>query len=307
MPQNLSELIQQRIVRLLADGNSQREVARMLEVFQRCMSKILLHNRETGWPHQWKRGGSKKIPMPGKTVNCSECSERTDFGLDVQPDVLGSLCSTGDAAVSGGHRVWNLSDNGETVSSVVSPGSPYTTVTVGSGCAVGKGRGWLMPASSLIMESWPVSHGMGCNPPWEEEVAGPGRWSHKQASVHPDTEESNVAMGDGGGLEVIFVYVQDNAPPHTACGMAAFLDQQDVEVMEWLDRSPDMKPVEHAWDQMSVWIRDMGDPASTVAELNNAARQLWAVARPGRVRTLVNSMPFHVRALLATGGGHTRY
>ena len=69
-----------------------------------------------------------------------------------------------------------------------------------------------------------------------------------------------------------FVYVQDNAPPHTARGTVAFLDQQDVEVMDWPARSPDMKPIEQVWDQMSVWIRDMDDPPSTVAELNNAVR-----------------------------------
>ena len=48
-----------------------------------------------------------------------------------------------------GQRVW---DNGDTVSSLMSPGSPYTTLMVGSGCAVGKGRGWLMPAPSLMTE-----------------------------------------------------------------------------------------------------------------------------------------------------------
>ena len=42
-----------------------------------------------------------------------------------------------------------------------------------------------------------------------------------------------------------FVYVQDNAPPHTARDTAVFLDQQDVKVME------------HVWHQISVWIRDM--------------------------------------------------
>ena len=70
-----------------------------------------------------------------------------------KPDVLSSLWSTGDVAVSwgGGTECWT-SDNGDTVSSVMSPGSPYTTVTVGSWCHVGKGRGWLMPASSLMME-----------------------------------------------------------------------------------------------------------------------------------------------------------
>ena len=49
------------------------------------------------------------------------------------------------------HSVWDLRQ-WSTSSSVMSPGSPYTTVTVGFGCAVGKGRGWLMPAFSLMME-----------------------------------------------------------------------------------------------------------------------------------------------------------
>ena len=64
-----------------------------------------------------------------------------DIGLGNQPDVLGSLWSTGDAAVSrGGGTECGTPDNGNTVSSVKSPGCPYTTVTVGSGCAIGKGE-----------------------------------------------------------------------------------------------------------------------------------------------------------------------
>ena len=132
-----------------------------------------------------------------------------------------------------------------------------------------------------------------------------------------------------------FVYIKDNAPHHTARDMAAFLDQQDVEVevMDWPARSPDMNPIEHVWHQMSVWIRDLDEPpppppththtptttttttstttatntTSTVAELINAVRQAWAAVRPGRVRTLVESMPHCVRALLAARGGHTWY
>ena len=64
MPQNLPGQILRRIVGLSADGNSQREVAMMLRVFQGCISKILRRNRETGRPHQRKRGGWMKISMP---------------------------------------------------------------------------------------------------------------------------------------------------------------------------------------------------------------------------------------------------
>ena len=89
--------------------------------------------------------------------------------------------------------------------------------------------------------------------------------------------------------------------------MAVFLDQQDVEVMDWPAQSPDMNPTEHVWDEMSVWIRDMDDPPSSAAELNNAVCLEWAAVWPGRVWTLVESMSRCVRALLAARGGHTRY
>ena len=64
MPQNLPEQILQRNVKLSADSNSQREVARMLGLSQGCISKILRRNRETGRPHQRKRVGSMKISTP---------------------------------------------------------------------------------------------------------------------------------------------------------------------------------------------------------------------------------------------------
>ena len=122
------------MVRLLADDNSQREVARMLGVSQGCISKILRRIRETGQPHQRKRGGSMKISTPredsqllrmvrtnhfilaprlGIQLICRfgrRMSVRTigdgfwpqDIGLGGQPDVQASLWNTGDATVSGG-------------------------------------------------------------------------------------------------------------------------------------------------------------------------------------------------------------
>ena len=75
---------------------------------------------------------------------------------------------------------------------------PYTTVTVGSGCALGKGIGWLMPASSLIIEIVARQSWYGVQSTMGEEWASRDGWRHEPALVHPDPEESNAAMGDGG-------------------------------------------------------------------------------------------------------------
>ena len=68
-------------------------------------------------------------------------------------------------------------------------------------CAVGMGKGWLMPASSLMMEIMARQslYGVQSTIYGGGEWAGRGGWwSHKPTSVHPYPEESNVAMGDGG-------------------------------------------------------------------------------------------------------------
>ena len=50
--------------------------------------------------------------------------------------------------------------------------------------------------------------------------------------------------------------------------------------MDWPAMSPDLNPIEHVWDQMSIWIRDMDRPASNVDELRQAVHQVWrAVGR----------------------------
>ena len=57
-----------------------------------------------------------------------------------------------------------------------------------------------------------------------------------------------------------FVYVQNNATPHSANDIPVFRSLQGVKVMDWRALSPDMNPIEHVWDHMGAWIRDMDAP-----------------------------------------------
>ena len=99
-----------------------------------------------------------------------------------------TLC-IGDVVVSGVNGIFVI---GDTASSMMSPGSPYTIVMVGLVGTGSKADRCLHSANSW--ESRSISHGLGCNPPGREEQPGHLGLDNEQASLHPDSEESHATM-----------------------------------------------------------------------------------------------------------------
>ncbi|GFX89170.1 transposable element Tc1 transposase [Trichonephila clavipes] len=83
-------------------------------------------------------------------------------------------------------------------------------------------------------------------------------------------------------------YVNDILRPHT---------------LPWSACPSDLSPVEHVWDQLK---RQMPS-CHSVHDLELAVQDLWAHLPQDNIRCLINSMPDHVAACIAVGGGPTRY
>ena len=51
----------------------------------------------------------------------------------------------------------------------------------------------------------------------------------------------------------------DNARPHRACVMDAYLHEQNIICIDWAPYRPDMKSIEHIWDEIGPGLEEL-DP-----------------------------------------------
>lgn len=102
------------------------------------------------------------------------------------------------------------------------------------------------------------------------------------------------------------LFQQDNARPHTARYTQAVLHRNNVAVLEWPARSPDLSPIEHMWDCIGRKVRERND-VNDLRDMDRALHEEWNRIPLQAVRKLIASMRRRCIAVQAVNGGHTRY
>lgn len=103
------------------------------------------------------------------------------------------------------------------------------------------------------------------------------------------------------------VFQQDNARPHTARLTTHYLQANNVNVMEWPSKSPDLSPIEHVWDLLDRRVRQRPVQPQTLRQLQMALVQEWNNIPMNVIRRYLRSMRRRCRAVIQSAGGHTRY
>ena len=76
-----------------------------------------------------------------------------------------------------------------------------------------------------------------------------------------------------------------------------------VQTLPWPAPSLDLFPIMHVRDQLKRQMM----PCHSAGDLNVAVQDLWARLPQDNIRRLINTMPDHVAACIAAGGGPMRY
>lgn len=104
-----------------------------------------------------------------------------------------------------------------------------------------------------------------------------------------------------------FLLMHDNAPPHVSRVARTFLQDVEINTLDWPARSPDLNPIEHVWDKLGRRIRQRAHVPETLEDVKTALQEEWEAIDQEEISALIRSMPRRLRAVIASGGRNTKY
>jgi len=101
---------------------------------------------------------------------------------------------------------------------------------------------------------------------------------------------------------------QDGATAHTAIIVRDFLQERNVQLLDWSAKMPDMSPIEHVWDMLGVRLYDRdAQPPQDYEDLARKLDEIWNAIPQDDINNLILSMNRRCQALVRTRGGATDY
>lgn len=104
-----------------------------------------------------------------------------------------------------------------------------------------------------------------------------------------------------------FVLMQDNARPHVARCVIAFLNQVGITKMNWPACSPDLNPIEHVWDMLGRRLRSRIPAVQNTEEVKAALIEEWENLPQEMINGVIRSMGRRTTAVIRARGSNTRY
>ena len=108
-----------------------------------------------------------------------------------------------------------------------------------------------------------------------------------------------------GVNDILFHY--DNNLKHTCKKVKKWIENQELEILDWPAQSPDLNPIEHLWFHLKTKLREYEEAAGGVEELWRRAEIEQEKIPKEKCQKLIESMPRRVAVVLRAKGGYTKY
>lgn len=100
-------------------------------------------------------------------------------------------------------------------------------------------------------------------------------------------------------------FMHDGAPAHKSKLVRKFFNDNNISVLEWPGNSPDLNPIENAWNLMKKKVQET-TPGS-IKDLMESLKKIWVTMESTYFANLAESMPNRVRMVIKCKGNMTKY
>ncbi|GFW51294.1 transposable element Tc1 transposase [Trichonephila clavipes] len=110
-----------------------------------------------------------------------------------------------------------------------------------------------------------------------------------------------------GAVGYKFVFMDDNATCHRTLAVQDCLDSEGIQRVVWPARSPDLNPIENAWEALRRQVAGRIYPPTNKNTLIRALTEEWDKLPQQLLDNVVQSMVRRVECCITLHGGHIPY
>lgn len=104
-----------------------------------------------------------------------------------------------------------------------------------------------------------------------------------------------------------WILQHDNAPIHTSRDVISWLNDNNIEVLDWPSCSPDLNIIENVWGWLTRKIYSNGRQFNSSEELFQAIQTSWNNISTKYIRSLYDSIPNRIFEVIRSNGRSTKY